>query len=83
MAALIGDIHRIRPTMETTNVETEETTPREQEMAIQREETASPPKPELASIREVFSFARSPQTRWRIALACCSAAISGSVFPGK
>jgi hypothetical protein len=80
------------PSMETTDVETVEATqsaPREQETEIKKEQTASPPaappsaKQEIASIREVFCFARTPRTRLCIGLALCCAVVSGSVFPGK
>jgi hypothetical protein len=78
------------PSMENTDVETVEVTqsaPREQEMEIEKEQTASSPSPsakqEIASIREVFCFARTPRTRLCIGLAFCCAIVSGSVFPGK
>jgi hypothetical protein len=76
--------------METTDVETVEATqsaPREQETKMEKEQTASPPPPsakqEIASIREVFCFARTPRTRLCIGLAFCCAVVSGSVFPGQ
>jgi hypothetical protein len=77
--------------METTDVETVEATQRatqqEQEMGIEKEQTASPPPPsakqEIASLREVFYFARTPRTRLCIGLAFCCAVVSGSVFPGQ
>jgi hypothetical protein len=76
--------------METTDVKTVEATqtaPREQETGIEKEQTASPPptsaKQEIASIREVFCFARTPRTRLCIGLAFCCAVVSGSVFPGQ
>jgi hypothetical protein len=83
------------PSMATTNLETVEatqSTPREQEMGIEKEQTASPllapppsvnAKQEIASIREVFSFARTPRTRLCIGLAFCCAVVSGAVFPGQ
>jgi hypothetical protein len=78
------------PSMETTDSETvgaTQTASREQENAIKKEQTTSPPTPngkqEIASIRQVFSFARTRRTRLYIGLAFCSAIVSGSVFPGK
>jgi hypothetical protein len=77
--------------MKTTDVETIEATQsatqQEQEMGIEKEQTASPPPPsakqEIASLREVFYFARAPRTRLCIGLAFCCAVVSGSVFPGQ
>jgi hypothetical protein len=40
-------------------------------------------KVELATAAQVFSFAKSPWVKWRIAGACAAAVVSGSVFPGE
>lgn len=73
--------------MVTTDVEPGEVTPsapREQETAIDVEQKALvPAKQEIASIREVFCFARTPRTRLCIGLAFCCAIVSGSIFPSR
>jgi len=40
-------------------------------------------KPNLASISDVFSFARTARTRWYMVASVCFAIVSGSLFPGK